>query len=195
MRYEEALKIIHFNNWANATIEEKEEALRAIETYVAKEQGRNPVRITFQHTDKDELGAYDFFQSKSITISDSLLENDSSQAAVETVLHEGFHAYQDQLVNGLIEGYHPNAVLWKDSLEGRYISYKQNPRGYEEQALEQDAREYADDRGREIQFEVDYIARKICEKTTSLSQKKDLQNEEQEEKYHAIRKSNSFKMR
>lgn len=195
MTYDIALKVIHPNNWAESTVEEKKDALQAIEVHTAKEQGRNPVRIAFQRTSADEMGAYDFFQSKSITINESLLESESSQVAVETVLHEGFHAYQDQMVNGIIEGTSQNADLWKDSLEGRYISYNQNPRGYEEQALERDACEYAEKKARELQFESEIVERGAYSRFTCFSRIDDKPNEEQEEKYRAVRKNNNLHKR
>ncbi len=159
MTYDAALKIIHQNNWNKCSIEEKKDALQTIEDHVSKEQGRTPVRINFQRNTSDELGAYDFFQSKGVVINETLLENEKSRPAVTTVLHEGYHVYQDQMVNGIVDGTHPNAELWKDSLEGRYISHSQSPRGYEEQALEKDAREYAEKMEAEIRFESDCIER------------------------------------
>lgn len=194
MTYDAALKIIHSNNWNKCTLEEKKDALQAIEDRISKEQGRTPVKLDFQRNNSDELGAYDFFQSKGVVINEALLETENSQFAVTTVLHEGYHAYQDQLVNGIVDGTHLNAELWKDSLEGRYISHSQSPRGYEEQALERDAREYAEKMEREIRFESDCVERGTFQAKLSLL--KDRQKEEEnEEKYQARRDNCEFQTR
>lgn len=194
MTYDAALKIIHSNNWSKCTVEEKKDALQTIEDHISKEQGRTPVKLDFQRNNSDELGAYDFFQSKGIVINETLLETDSSQTAVTTVLHEGYHAYQDQLVNGIVDGSHPNVDLWKDSLGGRYISHSQSPRGYEEQALERDACEYTEKMEREIRFESDCVERGSFQARISLL--KDRKKEEEtEEKYQARRDNYEFQTR
>ena len=122
MTYETALKIIHTTNWAKSSFEVRKTALQVIENHVSKEQNKNSVRIVFKEMPPQEMGAYDFFQSKCITINEKIVDVDNSEMAVKTVLHEGYHAYQDQLVNGVINGNHPHLDFRRDSLNNKYIS-------------------------------------------------------------------------
>ena len=68
-----------------------------------------------------------------------------SSTIVTTCLHEGRHAYQHQVVNGIVQHDDPNeAATWSENLkDGNYISFEENPRGYYEQPVEVDAREFA----------------------------------------------------
>ena len=75
-----------------------------------------------------------------------------SEAIVTACLHEGRHAYQHQVADGIV--LHDNqaeADAWKENLsEGNYISFRENPRAYYNQPVEVDARRFAEEKYAEI---------------------------------------------
>ena len=101
-----------------------------------------------------------------------------SEAIVTACLHEGRHAYQHQVADGIV--LHDNqaeADAWKENLsEGNYISFRENPRAYYNQPVEVDARRFAEAMYAEIVAErqsydiesySDHAARDIFERQLS----------------------------
>jgi len=158
--YRDALSLIRRGNWNDSTIKEKLDALQAIEDEMAHRQGRNRCLVKEQSLNTDdylECGRYDFFQRKEIVINTAVLNQEDSETAVQTVLHEGYHAYQDQAANGLaVHDNEDQVALWRDNLDiRRYISYERNERTYSSQALESDANKYTDEAYRQLRWESD----------------------------------------
>ena len=152
MTYNESI-ILTGEEWNNLTENKKLEVLQSIENHMAFESGRLscPVEGKFLHTGGDGivLGTYDPV-SRRIYVNSSQFDSDSmygknSEALVTTCLHEGRHAYQHQVVDGIISHEDPGEIeTWRENLKkGNYISYKENPRGYYEQPVEVDARNFA----------------------------------------------------
>ena len=159
MTYQESLLLIG-NEWTSLSDDKKIEVLQTIENHMAYESNRIsvPVEGRFLHTGSDGivLGLYDprsgrIYINASQFDSESMYRKDSS-TIVTTCLHEGRHAYQHQVVNGIVQ--HDDlseAVAWRENLkDGNYISFEENPRGYYEQPVEVDAREFAACRYREM---------------------------------------------
>lgn len=152
MTYQESLLLIG-NEWTSLSDDKKIEVLQTIENHMAYESNRVsvPVEGRFLHTGSDGivLGSYDprsgrIYINVSQFDSESMYGKDSS-TIVTTCLHEGRHAYQHQVVNGIVQHDDPNeAATWSENLkDGNYISFEENPRGYYEQPVEVDAREFA----------------------------------------------------
>ena len=162
MTYDESLLLIG-DSWNTLNDREKTEVLQAIENHMAYESNRSsaPVEGRFLYTGNDGvvLGSYDpsnghIYINTSQFDSESMYGKDSSQL-VTACIHEGRHAYQHQVAKGLV--HHDNqeeAEAWKENLkEGHYISFNENPRGYYEQPVEVDAREFAAQRYEELEME------------------------------------------
>lgn len=142
MTYQESLLLIG-NEWTSLSDDKKIEVLQTIENHMAYESNRVsvPVEGRFLHTGSDGivLGLYDprsgrIYINASQFDSESMYGKDSS-TIVTTCLHEGRHAYQHQVVNGIVQ--HDDlseAAAWRENLkDGNYISFEENPRGYYEQ--------------------------------------------------------------
>lgn len=162
MTYQESLLLIG-NEWASLSDDKKIEVLQTIENHMAYESNRVsvPVEGRFLHTGSDGivLGSYDP-RSGRIYINVSQFDPESmygkdSSTIVTTCLHEGRHAYQHQVANGIVHHDNPNeAAAWRENLkDGNYISFEENPRGYYEQPVEVDAREFAASRYKEMMSE------------------------------------------
>ena len=81
-----------------------------------------------------------------------LMYGKDASTIVTTCLHEGRHAHQHQVAKGFVEHDNPvEAEAWRENLkDGHYISFRENPRGYYEQPVEVDAREFAARRYEEL---------------------------------------------
>lgn len=163
MTYEEALRASQQQNWQRLSPLSRVEMLQAIENHVAAEMHRTPREVEGKWLYVDGngvlLGQY-VDKDKKIQVNFDHLGPDSqfgetSDRMIETVLHEGRHSYQKQVVAGEIA--HPNAEetkAWAANLApGGYVSFNQNPRAYYGQPVEVDARSFAEGRLRELQQE------------------------------------------
>lgn len=167
MTYNESI-LLTGDAWTSLSDEQKVEVLQTIENHSAYESGRLscPVLGRFLYTGSDGivLGSYDP-HNQVIYVNTSQFDPDSkyghdSEALVTACLHEGRHAYQHQVVNGTVECEDETvAEEWRDNLaEGNYISFKENPRAYYNQPVEVDAREFAEEKYRELVDEREAIS-------------------------------------
>lgn len=159
MTYEQSVMLTG-SQWTELSEERKLEVLQTIENHSAFEAGRLscPVVGKFLYTGTDGvvLGTYDpknqvIYVNSSQFASDTIYGKDS-EAIVTACLHEGRHAYQHQVADGIV--LHDNqaeADAWKENLsEGNYISFRENPRAYYNQPVEVDARRFAEEKYAEI---------------------------------------------
>ena len=87
------------SNWAISSYAERLEALQSLENYFADMQGRT--RRTVQAVDLKEgvMGKYNPSVPTNIFISQQLLnDNTGNFEAMDTIVHEGRHAYQDDCI-------------------------------------------------------------------------------------------------
>ena len=159
MTYQESL-LLTGNEWTSLSDDRKIEVLQTIENHMAFEANRDsvPVEGRFLHTGSDGivLGSYGphsgrIYINVSQFDSESMYGKDSS-TIVTTCLHEGRHAYQHQVINGIVQHDDPDeTAAWRENLkDGNYISFEENPRRYYEQPVEVDAREFAACRYKEM---------------------------------------------
>lgn len=162
MTYEQCLSLTG-EKWSSLEDSEKVEALQTIENRMAFESGRLPCPVVgrWLYTGEDGivLGSYSR-DTQTIYINTSQFDPESKYGKdpdriITTCIHEGRHAYQNQVANGLIT--HENAEeaeIWKDNLaEDNYISYQENPVAYYMQPVEVDARSFAEQRMLQLQEE------------------------------------------
>ena len=153
MEYGQALLHTDDTKWVELDESAKVEALQAIENQMAKEENRRPcpVEPKFLQTGCDGivLGTYgrenDTIYVNSSQFDGEAMYGKTSDHLVKAVIHEGRHAYQCRVAEGLIEqADKESATLWRTNLaEGNYVSYRQNPKAYYEQPVEVDARSFA----------------------------------------------------
>lgn len=192
MTYQESL-LLTGDAWVSLSDDKKIEVLQTIENHMAFESNRivAPIEGRFLYTGSDGivLGSYDP-DTRRIYINTSQFDPESmygkdSSTLVMTCLHEGRHAYQHQVANGLVHHNDPGEVkIWKDNLkDGNYITFRENPRGYYEQPVEIDAREFAACRYEELvterlQAEINQPNDYSCAKSAFESQISNTANEE-----------------
>ncbi len=94
------------------------------------------------------LGAYSDSEYITRLNRDLLRENDVGKV-LETYCHEFRHAYQREMADRYKSTFRHlchdevRAAQWAENLDGRYVSFDANPEGYEAQAVEKDARDFA----------------------------------------------------
>jgi hypothetical protein len=130
--------------WQNLNESERIAALQNVESQMANIQGRpvSEVRST-----EAGPGAFGYFDPNSgqINIGSYALQNEPVQENVDTVVHEGRHAYQDYAVKH--PGFHPNQAevdAWRENmLPGNYLSAQEYGQElYQSQPIEADAWQY-----------------------------------------------------
>jgi hypothetical protein len=167
LSYDQALRNLDQERWNNLNLRGRVQTLQSVENEMAARQGREPCKVEaakIGRAGEDQAaGAYDP-GTKKIYVNSELLYYDENYKSdikehIDTVLHEGRHAYQDQAVNAEIE--HPNreeVYLWAEN-NHNYINDQENIRAYYNQPVEKDAYGYSEEMTRQVLMERDGAAR------------------------------------
>ena len=161
--YDSVLQALTDGNWNSLNVDEKLNVLQAVENEIAVREGRQPCQVSGEFIPSSDdavtLGYYSQ-TTRDITINTEQLAPQSKygndyKVHLDTILHEGRHAYQHQVVLGEIEHPDPQIVQsWADNMApGHYITYERNPRGYYSQPIERDARDFAREKAITIEQE------------------------------------------
>ena len=144
--------------WERLSSNQRVDALQQLENWSARRLGREPVPLSPdpQLEGTSTNGEY-HPGSKSISINPSLIERNDPFQAMATTLHEGRHAYQHQVSNGLetYKNFDPvdgmtadqNRGIWRANM--RADGYYSKEKGhtffqYRYQPIEADANNYSD---------------------------------------------------
>jgi hypothetical protein len=132
--------IFHYRNWRTSTLEEKTNALQLLENAYAKKQGRRPCVVEVVKLPPNICGQ---FNGKTIVLNQLELENPNKNVAcVDTIIHEGRHAFQQECVDG--KAHIDNAAelqKWREN-HSLYFSHQEGYKYYF-QSIERDAYSYA----------------------------------------------------
>ena len=135
------------SNWANASVSERRDALQELENLFAGVQGRTPRFVQADDLGENILGQYSPLRPDNIVISKQLLEDDAGNfMAMDTVIHEGRHAYQDDCIMWLctpLSGDILSVAQWRENMPGRGGKYFSSGFSYRYQPVEADAYRYA----------------------------------------------------
>lgn len=130
---------LHISKWNQLTINERINVLQQLEQHYAKLQGREP--CTIRMTDDPELMGFYEPNSYTIYVNKKLLQSDNCYEIVDTVLHEGRHAYQGVVIDKGVERESEEIVrIWEENFIGGYLN---NDPDYWLQPIEFDAIQYA----------------------------------------------------
>ena len=147
-------KDIKYENWISLKLEEKEKILNSLEERIAEIEHRPACYIRLMSLRKDQWGGYNP-ATKDITINSSfvkLSDYNTYCEVIDTLVHEGRHAYQDYNVNvNEIHPRHSEVESWAETMHGGKWEYWGDcstvlgQRLYEQQSIEIDARNFAAD--------------------------------------------------
>lgn len=145
---------LKYENWVNIELPEKEAVLNSLEERIAEIEHRPPCPVHLKPLDEGLWGGYNPV-TKDITINSNYAEMSDYgiyKEMVDTLIHEGRHAYQDFNVNvAEIHPRHSEVASWAENMEGGKWGYWGDcstilgQRLYEQQSIEIDARNFAAD--------------------------------------------------
>lgn len=145
---------IKYENWTSLELPEKESVLNSLEQRIAEIEHRPPCPVHLAPLGENQWGGYNPV-TKDITINSlyaGLSDFCNYREVVDTLIHEGRHAYQDFNVN--VAEVHPRHGVvesWADVMEGGKWGYWGDcstllgQRLYDQQSIEIDARAFAAD--------------------------------------------------
>lgn len=153
---------LRLENWEQLEVSEKVDVLNDLEARIAAIEHRPPCPIRAE--DKGPvtiaegkvwglLGGYSPV-GKDITINTKMLENNTPEAlreTLDTLVHEGRHAYQEYNVNECeVHPRHSEVESWAEIIDGKWEYWGDTSdilgqRLYEQQSIEIDARNFAAD--------------------------------------------------
>ena len=126
--------------WKELNQAERLVAIQDVENTVAGIQGRTPISIEIDPSlEKGAFGSY-VSDTQSIQVSDWHLQSNDVQEVVNTVVHEGRHAYQDYAIRN--PGFHPNQVevdAWEENFQNYLPAEIYGQEIYQNQPIEADA--------------------------------------------------------
>lgn len=149
-------KELRFETWQNLELNEKVDVLNQLENRIAQIEHRPSCPITACNLRPGLWGGYNP-ETKSIDINANYLEESGWDRSVyneviDTLVHEGRHAYQDYNVNECeVHTRHSEVESWAETMEGGKWGYWGDcssilgQRLYEQQSIEIDARNFAAD--------------------------------------------------
>lgn len=131
-------------NWFKFSPGKRQRIIERVEVKQARRQGRTPLHVIIR-TDPNWgcLGMFESVRGKKLLYLNQKLITESRLRfhALETIFHEGRHAFQENLINS---GNHLSrrAKKWKQNYSG-YFSSKEDSTIYGFQPIERDAQKYA----------------------------------------------------
>lgn len=145
---------IKYENWVELELSEKEAVLNSIEVRIAEIEHRPPCPIRLEPLGERVWGGYNP-DTKEITLNSDyvqLSDRTTHAEVIDTLVHEGRHAYQDYNVNVCeIHPRHSEVESWAETMGGGKWEYWGDcssilgQRLYEQQSIEIDARNFATD--------------------------------------------------
>ena len=125
-------------NWDDLSLAEQKQSMTDLADYVTVDTGNeNPPDIVFRDDMPD--GTYGGYSPDSNIIEINTNMLDDSIEAADTITHEMWHAYQEQIAK---DPSHPRALEYQEAFDN-YISPEYDFEGYENQMVETEARDYA----------------------------------------------------
>ena len=131
--------------WVRYNTNKRLKIYQALEKKFAKKQRREPLPVVIHPDDNWKcLGMFTVSNNeKRIVLNDDLILDVKMRFhGMETILHEGRHAYQYETINKKLPWYAFKAKKWRKNWMG-YIPSAESNAAYNNQSVEQDAQKYA----------------------------------------------------
>ncbi len=147
---------LSFEEWGKLEVSERIEVLDSLEKQIAGIERRPPCPISASSMGEGVLGGYNP-ATKRIELNENMIEVSGNSYAMynevlDTLIHEGRHAYQDYNVNtNEVHSRHSEVESWAETMGGGKWEYWGDTssllgqRLYEQQSIEIDARNFAAD--------------------------------------------------
>lgn len=133
-----------YKKWNKLSPDKRLEVLQALENKLAREQNREPIPVRI-HDDPNWKSFGMFMASggkQCILVHEDLVYNPELRFhALETIIHEGRHASQFQVVNKKLKWYQFTQKRWQKNWK-HYFSSSEDNVMYNNQAIERDAQHF-----------------------------------------------------
>jgi len=137
-RLEPILDNFQGDRWSDLSLDEQKQSMIDLADYVASDTGNtNPPEIIFSDDMPD--GTYGGYNPGTNTMEINVNMLDDSLEAADTIAHEMWHAYQEQVAK---DPNNPRAADYQEGFDN-YISPEYDFEGYQNQMVEAEARDYA----------------------------------------------------
>lgn len=130
------------SEWVVLDHQTRLDTLQSVENCIAEIQGRKGFCVVLERMKPNQMG---YFDGKSLHLNTSLLKSEQIQETINTIIHEGRHAYQRYAIDH--PGFHPDAnqvrdwrTNFRNYLDPEMFGYEL----YRNQQVEKDAFDYAD---------------------------------------------------
>lgn len=127
--------------WEKLSLQERVTVLQTVESVMAEAQERPELQIVAEKMPPNSFGR---FNGRAIYINELHLSNNEVAEHVDTIIHEGRHAYQLYAIEH--PGYHSDnldVLAWRENFAEYKTVQKHGARAYSTQPVEVDARAYA----------------------------------------------------
>ena len=145
---------LNFERWQSLELSEKESVLNVLEVKIAEIEHRPSCPVRLANMSPQTWGGFNP-DSGTIDINRAYVEASAQDSGLfreilDTLVHEGRHAYQEYNVNVCeVHPRHSEVISWSESMPGGKWGYASasiyGQRFYEQQAIEIDARNFATD--------------------------------------------------
>lgn len=166
MNYEQALRCTLESVWSNLLVNEKRDALQAIEYHIAQFEGRKGRTILIENMDEGYYGYYNHGDSEHIHLSPFALR--TSEEAIKTTLHEGRHAYQHDCLDTNTGFPQPTLAQFREGFE-TYISPEENFLAYANNFTEKDAESFAEQQCKLLDIDREAVLHREAKTTESIT--------------------------
>ncbi len=132
---------LHPETWEQLDEAERVHVLQDVENHLAEIQERPPVSIGIEPMDPGVYGGY--VRGEGITLSQEHIQSDDVREIVDSIVHEGRHAYQDYAIQN--PGFVSDADLvesWRTNWDNYLTAGEYGQELYTSQPIETDAWEY-----------------------------------------------------
>lgn len=139
---------IRSSEWVVLDHQARTDALKSVENCLAEIQGRKGFSVVVERMKPNQMG---YFDGKRLHLNESLLKSDQIQETVNTIIHEGRHAYQRYAIDH--PGFHSDANqvrVWRTNFRNYLDPELYGYELYRNQQVEKDAFDYADAISKEL---------------------------------------------
>ena len=148
---EKLVNDLHNIQWNKISIEEKSSVILRVIEYESGVLGVDVPKLEIKNLDTEVFKGMYSHENKTITLNSYYLGREKIGECLSTAIHELYHSYEHSVIDITMNidkqiynnnAYFEKAVTWCEANDS-YIQDRKTPDGYENNALEVDARDYA----------------------------------------------------
>ena len=140
LEYKQAVRLTDRSVWQTLSDAQKKGVLQTLENHIAESEGRTARNVVLEEMDVGYFGYYDHSDPANLHLSFSSIAD--ADDAVDTLFHEGRHAYQHDCIDNGSGFPEPTLKQFQDGFDN-YVEPEKDIEAYERNFCERDARDFA----------------------------------------------------